>query len=189
MIILQLVGIGVPVFLLGSWLFSEFRMRAYKIYQTSNDFELSATENQRLQSAVSNANTARNRVVKAQQRIKDLKQQGKNLRVTKSGKFDSRNKLGKNLNRQLPLALEEVRRANKKAAEEEAKAFALSEIPQTRAQGWIKAEANRSANRIVIICFTASLLVCRAAPDANLAVIWPVLFLGAVGLMYLAGYF
>ena len=178
---------GVIVALIGSWLFSEYRMRAFRMFQTSDDFALSPKDSQRLQSVVARADTARTLIAKARQRIMELERQGKNLRVTKSGKFDQRSKLGKKLNRKLPLALKELRLANKKGAEEEAKAIELSKISETRVEGWIKYEATRSANRIGIICFMASLLVFRVA-DLNPADVWPVLFFGPVGLMCFAKY-
>lgn len=178
---------GIIVFISGSWLISEWGMWPYRKFKTSNDFELTKSEHQSLRSAVSNANTARNEEAKAQQKIADLERKGRNLRRTKSGKFDGRSKLGKKLNKELPRAQVIAFRTNNEAAKEEAKVLELTEIPQTRARGWIKSEAARSANRIVIICFACILFVCFVG-DAKPADIWPVLFLGAVGLMYLTKY-
>ena len=175
------------VFVFGSGLFSEDGMSRYRKFKTSNDFELTAAGNQSLRAAVSNANTARNEEAKVQKKIAHLERQGRNLRRTKRGKFDGRSKLGRKLNKELPRAQLIAFRANEKAAEEEAKALELTEIPATRARGWIKSEATRNANRIVIICFPCSLFVCLVG-DAKPADIWPVLFLGAVGLMYVTKY-
>ena len=178
---------GIIVFVCGSWLISEYRMWPHRKFKTSNDFELTKSEHQSLRAAVSNANTARNEEAKAQKKIADLERKGRNLRRTKGGKFDGRSKLGKKLNKELPRAQVIAFRANNEAAKEEANVLELTEIPQTRARGWIKSEATRSANRIVIICFACILFICFVG-DAKPADIWPVLFLGAVGLMYLTKY-
>ena len=112
---------GITAFVLGAWLFSEFGMWRYRKFLTTDAFEHTTSESQSLRTAVSNSQSARNDEAKAQQKILRLERQGVNLRTTKSGKFDGRNKLGRKLNKGLSQSRQMALYSKHKAIEEESK--------------------------------------------------------------------
>ena len=100
---------------------------------------------------------ARNEIAKSQRKIAALERKGKNLRRNKKGEFDKRSKLGKQLNKDLKRIHVMAFRHNNEGQEANRDAEAILEIPRLRALPWIKSEATRITNRLVLIGFTVTL--------------------------------
>lgn len=144
--------------LVGSWIFSELRMWwRSRTFKTTGDFGLTANEITDLNKAHRKATNAHTAFTKLQRKITTLERKGKNVRRTKKGEFDKRSKLGKQLNKDLKRLHVMAFHHNNEGQEANRDAEAIMEIPRLRARPWIKSEATRITNRLVLIGFTVTL--------------------------------
>ena len=144
--------------LVGSWIFSELRMWwRSRTFKTTGDFGLTTNEITDLNKAHRKTTNALTEFTKLQRKITTLERKGKNLRRNKKGEFDQRSKLGKKLNKDLKRIHVMAFRHNNEGEEANRDAEAIIEIPRSRALPWIKSEATRITNRLVLIGFTVTL--------------------------------
>jgi len=144
--------------LVGSWIFSELRMWWYsRAFKSSGDFGLTTKEETDRKKAQRKATHARNEVAKLQKKITALGRKGKNLRRNKKGEYDKRNKLGRQLNKDLKRINVEAFRYNNEAVKAENEATEVFEIPRSRARPWIRTESRRITHRLVLIGFAVTL--------------------------------
>jgi len=144
--------------LVGRWIFSElimwWRSRTFK---TTGDFGLTANEITDLNKAARKVFNAESEITKLEKKMTTLERKGKNLRRNKNGQFDQRSKLGKKLNKDIKRIQVMAFRHNNEGEEASRDAMAISKIPRLRARPWIKSEATRITNRLVLIGFTVTL--------------------------------
>lgn len=121
-----------------SWVYSEARMNRYRAHKTSDDFNLSGEEQSQLYKSRVKLSATQKKLTAAEGTTARLQQMSIGLRRTKDGDFDERNRLGKQLNQQLPNAISTVHRLTLRMEEAEVQRNELLERPRARALDWIK---------------------------------------------------
>ena len=158
----------ISILFLSIWLYSEARMIRYKNHTVSDDFELSSEDQATLQQARIDSADAHRKHSRSEAKIKQIRKSGANLRRNKDGTYDRRSKLGKKLNRELPLAESEFYNSLNAISFSHGEQKRLENKPKDSAIKWVKLCARRDSNRVnIMICgsFVFLILLIGMQPE------------------------